>query len=471
MARQACILRTIAALNTALMLFVLCSFVQAADNRSSQDSATQPLAGNYALRVVTNAGQQFVSNSAASPAGSRLFLPPVKYPTGGYDPYSVAIADVNADGIADLLVANQEQFGTESSVGVLLGNGDGTFQKAVTYDAGGISAYTIVVVDVNADGHPDLLVADGCSSGTYCSPDGVLAVLLGNGDGTFQAAQTYDTGGSDIYHSNVAVADLNGDHKLDVAIAHGCGGTTCSTGSVSVLLGDGTGGFGPATTYASGGNGASWVAIADMNGDHKLDLVTVNWCSALCGTSTPIEGSVGVLLGKGDGTFQTAVSYPSGGNGSRSVALSDVNGDGKIDVLTASCGPDACAPGFPGGTAAVLLGNGNGTLQSAVAYTAGDSPDAILATDLNGDGKLDLVVGNWGTTNGATNQGSISVLAGTGSGTFQTSRTLLTGGNEVPSIAAADLNGDGKADVVTANVAGSFHYNTPGSVSVLLNNR
>ena len=459
MARQSSVLKTL----TVIVLFTLAPLAQAAD----RSSASEPLAGNatFVVRNAANAG-----DVATAPAGSRLFQPPVKYPTGGYDPYAVAIADVNGDGNPDLLVANQEQFGTESSVGVLLGNGDGTYQKAVTYDAGGISAYAIAVADVNADGHPDLLVADGCSSAGYCSTDGVLAVLLGNGDGTFQAAQTYDTGGSDIYHSNVAVADVNGDHKLDVAISHGCGGTTCSTGSVSVLLGDGTGGFGPATSYASGGNGASWVAIADMNGDHKPDLVTVNWCSALCGTSTPIEGSVGVLLGKGDGTFQAAVTYPSGGNGSRSVALADVNGDGKIDVLTASCGPDACAPGFPGGTAAVLLGNGNGTLQSAVAYTAGDSPDAILATDLNGDGKLDLVVGNWGTTNGANNHGSISVLAGTGSGTFQTSRTLLTGGNEVPSVAAADLNGDGKPDVVTANVAGSFQYNTPGSVSVLLNN-
>ena len=461
MIRQASLLKNL----TVFMLCSLAPFARAADRRSS---TSQSLAGNNATFVVQHAGPPTVP---VPPAGSHLFQLPVKYATGGYSPYSVAIADVNADGIPDLLVANQEQFGTESSVGVLLGNGDGTYQPAVTYDAGGISAYAIAVADVNADGHPDLLVADGCSSGTYCSPDGVLAVLLGNGDGTFQSPHSYDTGGSDIYHANVAVADLNGDNKLDVAISHGCGGTTCATGTVSVLLGDNSGAFGSATTYDTGGNGASWVAIADMNGDSKPDLVAVNWCSALCGTSTPIEGSVGVLLGNGDGTFKTAVAYPSGGNGSRSVALADLNGDGTIDVLTASCGPEACAPSFPGGTAAVLLGSGNGTLQAAVPYSAGNSPDAIQATDLNGDGKPDMVVGNWGTVDGASNKGSITVLQGTGSGSFQATRTLLAGGNEVPSVAVGDLNGDGNPDVVTADIGGTYRYNTAGSVSVFLNNR
>jgi len=432
-------------------------------------TVSQPLGGNHAVRVVTSSNGS--SNSAVPPSGAHLFQLPVKYATGGYSPFSVAIADVNGDGIPDVAVANQEQFGTESSVAVLLGIGDGTFSAAVAYDSGGVGADFITVADVNSDGHPDLLVANGCTSAGYCSPDGVLGVLLGNGDGTFQAAKTYDTGASDIYHSIVAVADLNGDGKLDVAIAHGCGGITCTEGSVSVLLGDGKGAFGTATTYDSGGSGASWVAIADMNGDSKPDLVAVNWCSALCGTSTPIEGSVAVLLGNGDGTFQTAVAYPSGDNGSRSVATADLNGDGKIDVLTASCGPEACAPGFPGGTAAVLLGNGNGTLQSALANNAGNSPDAILAADLNGDGKPDLVVGNWGTVDGGSNRGSMTVLEGSGNGSFQATRTLLVEGNEVPSVAVGDLNGDGNPDVVTADIGGTYRYNTAGSISVFINNR
>jgi hypothetical protein len=429
----------------------------------------QPLAGNQALRIVTSSSQP--ENISAPPGGAHLFQLPVKYATGGYSPYSVTIADLNEDGVPDLAVVNQEQYGTESSVGILLGNGDGTFQTATSFDSGGVSGYSVAIADVNGDGHLDLLVANGCASGTNCSAEGVLSVFFGNGNGTFQTPQTYNTGGSDVYHAIVAVADVNGDGYLDVAISHGCGGLSCTDGTVSVLLGDGKGGFGPAASFASGGAGASWVAIGDMNGDNKPDLITVNWCASVCSTSTPTEGSVGVLLGNGDGTFQSAVSYPSGGNGSRSVAVADMNGDGKLDVLTASCGPAACAPGFPGGTAAVLLGNGNGTLQAALANNAGDSPDAILATDLNGDGKLDLVVGNWGTIDGASNKGSITTLMGSGNGSFQATRTLLAGGNEVPSVAAGDLNGDGYNDVVTADIGGTYRYNTAGSVSVFLNNR
>ncbi|HKS75232.1 MAG TPA: VCBS repeat-containing protein [Terriglobales bacterium] len=448
---------------------LLCSIATA--QHSSNTPALQPRNGNFATNIVISS--PVTAQKDIAPPANQLFQHPVRYDTAGYDPFAVAVGDFNSDGNADVVVANQEMYGAESSVGILLGNGDGTFQTATSFDAAGELAYSVAVADVNGDGHLDVLVADGCASGTgtNCSPQGVLAVFLGNGDGTFQPAKTYSTGASDLYHSIIAVADLNADHKLDVVVAHGCGGLTCTNGSVSVLLGDGTGGFSTAASYGSGGNGASAVVVADMNGDHKPDLVAVNWCSALCGTSTPIEGSVGVLLGNGNGTFQPAVAYLSGGNGTRAVSVSDLNRDGKVDVLTASCGPDACAPGFPGGTAGVLLGNGDGTLQSAMADNAGNSPDAIAAVDLNGDGKKDLVVGNWGTTDGASNKGSITILLGSGDGTFHATKTLLAGGNEVPSIAIADLNGDGHPDVVTADIAGTFNYNTNGSVSVFLNNQ
>jgi len=385
-----------------VLLLTLCSTIALATNPPSAQSTTQPMSGNHALRVVTGGLQEESSQAAAS--ATHAFQLPVKYSTGGYSPDFVAIADVNEDGRPDIIATNQEMYGRESSVSILLGNGDGTFQTGTVYDSGGVSAYSLAVADINHDGHLDLLIANGCASGANCSADGVLAVLLGNGDGTFQSAKGYDTGGSDLYHAVVAVADLNGDGNLDAVIAHGCGGITCSDGTVSALLGDGTGAFGAATTYASGGAGASSVAIADINGDHKPDLLTANWCASVCGTSTPTEGSVGVLLGNGDGTFQSAVPYPSGGNGTRSIATADMNGDGKIDALAASCGPAACAPGFPGGNAAVLLGDGDGTLQAALPNNAGDSPDAIQASDLNGDRKLDLVVGNWGTVDGGFQQ-------------------------------------------------------------------
>jgi hypothetical protein len=126
-----------------------------------------------------------------------------------------------------------------------------------------------------------------------------------------------------------------------------------------------------ATSYAPGGFYTNSVAVADVNGDGKPDIIVANFCasSTLC-----TEGEVGVLLGNGDGTFQTAVAYPSGGYQAASVAVADVNGDGKPDLLVANiCDPNKNLCGSPGGTGSVgvLLGNGDGTFQAAVAYPSG----------------------------------------------------------------------------------------------------
>jgi hypothetical protein len=122
-----------------------------------------------------------------SPAAVTVnFRPAVPYKTSGYNPYSVAVADVNSDGILDLVVANEQQSKTDpqGSISVLLGKGDGTFHAAVNYSSGGQSAYSIVVADVNGDGKLDLVVANGCV-GSNCAT-GSVGVLLGKGDGTFR---------------------------------------------------------------------------------------------------------------------------------------------------------------------------------------------------------------------------------------------------------------------------------------------
>ena len=404
-------------------------------------------------------------------AGKANFRKAVPYITSGYNPYSVAVADVNGDGTLDLIIANEEQSknNPQGSISVMLGRGNGTFHKAVNYNSGGQSAFSISVADVNGDGKLDLVVANGCL-GSNCAT-GSVGVLLGKGDGTFEKVVTYSSGAASVFGSRVAVGDLNGDGKLDLAVATtgpGCG-NGCPKGLVAVLLGKGDGTFNKAKTYSTGGFDAiGWVAIADVNGDKKPDLLVANYCATEC-SFPPVEGSVGVLLGKGDGTFRAVKTYPSGGDGAVSVAVADLNKDGKPDLLVANCGPLACGPGSPGGNVAVLIGNGNGTFKPGVRYLAANSPFDVVAADVNGDGNLDIVVSNWGTSNGGTNNGSVTILLGKGNGAFRPAQVFPSGGAEAPSVAVADVNKDGRPDIVLACVADTLNQSSTGLVTVLIN--
>jgi hypothetical protein len=283
---------------------------------------------------------------------------------------------------------------THSAVGVLLGNGDGTFQPVVIYDAGGYQESGLVVADMNGDGKPDIVVASRCTVGNSndCNNrllSGTVAVLLGNGDGTFQAPMAFDTGG--VWALSVAVADVNGDGKLDVVVANCGSDENCDTeeGVVGVLLGNGDGTLQAVSTYDSGGRVGFAVRVADVNGDSKLDLMVLNLCVSANNCN---NGTVAVLLGKGDGTFQAPVTYDSGGSSPGSLAVGDVNGDGKLDVLVGrQCDGSKC----PAGTIGVLLGNGDGTFGTSIDFASGGSvPDSLAVADLNGDGKPDLLATN-----------------------------------------------------------------------------
>jgi hypothetical protein len=381
-----------------------------------------PVASN--LRAKSDAAKEQATASGTPPA---LFLQPPQYPTAG-NSQSVVVADLNGDGKPDLVVADGcVQFVvitcTAGSVSVLLGNGDGTFQAHVDY-ATGPSANAVAVGDFNGDGKLDLVVSDGCAEITFngcADTSGSVSVLLGNGDGTFQAAVNYATAPSALA---VVVGDFNGDGKPDLAVAVQCLNAVNLGGCVSVLLGHGDGTFQSHSDYRAVLAAATSIAVGDFNGDGKQDLVLTG-------------ESVAVLLGNGDGTFQTEVSYDTGGTDPRYVSALDLNADGKLDLVVVN-----------NDTASVslLLGNGDGTFKTHVDYPVANLPHSLAVGDFNGDGKADLAVGG---------SGSVSLLFGNGDGTFQ-AHVDFQGG---VSVAEGDFNGDGKADLALAG---------GGPISVLL---
>ena len=219
---------------------------------------------------------------------------------------------------------------------------------------------------MNGDGKPDVVVAN--------------QVLLGNGDGTFQLALNYNSG---VEAQSLAIADVNGDGNTELLVA-GCssvnGDGGCANGAVSAWLANGDGTFQPAVIYGSGVGSAEALAIADVNGDGRPDLLVADFCSSVDsdGNCTNNNGAVSVLLGNGDGTFQPAVSYGWGGQLATSVAVADLNGDGRPDVVVANdcpSGPseqdnDLCQFGSYT-VVGVLLGNGDGTFQPVSLYNSG----------------------------------------------------------------------------------------------------
>jgi uncharacterized protein (DUF2141 family) len=392
--------------------------------------------------------------------GNGTFQSAVNFPSGGPNAFSTALADVNGDGKMDVIVGNLSDYGYDNGmVGVLLGNGDGTLQTALLYNSGGNQLYSLLVKDVNGDGKPDILATNLCADG---SCNGSVSVLFGNGNGTFQGIVPYNPGGVDT--GSLAAVDVNGDGKLDLLVVNGCSNQmTCTSGSVGVLLGNGNGTFQNAVDYASGGADSFSLAVADVNGDGKLDLLVSNQCSSTSCTN----GSASVLLGNGDGTFQAATAYPSAGLYATAIAVADVNGDGKLDLVVANeCNNDTCTNGAVG----VLLGNGDGTFQPAVAYNPGGYRALSLAiADVNGDGKPDLLLTTL-CSNSSCTSGSVAVLLGNGDGTFQSAVNYNTGGLYSGALAVKDVNGDGKLDLVVTDECQSGSECSYGFVDILLGN-
>src|SRR5205814_3969212 len=298
------------------------------------------------------------------------------------------------------------------------------FQPAATNLAGSAIG-SVALGDFNGDGKTDLVVSSAASCGQGFTNYGVL-VLLGNGDGTFQPAYTVAQRSGFVSGGGfVAVGDFNSDGKSDLATA--LISAICDR-SIDLLLGNGDGTFQAAITTVMG-SGIQGMALGDFNGDGKPDLAAVHYGQY---DQNRMYTNIGlsVLLGNGDGTFQTASNYI--GADVFGVAVGDFNGDGKSDL----------AVGTRRSTGVVLLlGNGDGSFQTVVNTGTAAFPGSLVASDFNGDGKLDLGVA-----------GFISVNLGNGDGTFQTALNFDPGGfngtgSGAAGLAAGDFNGDGKPDL------------------------
>lgn len=229
--------------------------------------------------------------------------------------------------------------------------------------------------------------------------------------------------GAGISPGAIVAGDLNADGKEDLAVANN-GNSGYS--DVSILLGNGDGTFQPAVNYPAG-KGARSLASSDLNFDGKPDLVVANYNS----------NNISILLGNGDGTFRSA-PICTAGLGPNAVSIGDLDGDGKADLVVAN---------YSGKNISILRGNGDGTFQSAVNYNVGSYtytyPYAVAIGDLNADGKSDLAVAVYGTT-------TVALLRGNGDGTFQAA-VNVTVGNGPRDVAIGDVTGDGTPDLVAAN--------------------
>ncbi|MGA2741454.1 MAG: VCBS repeat-containing protein [Bryobacteraceae bacterium] len=369
------------------------------------------------------------------------FNAPRAYPIGSTmypgAPTSVAVADLNGDGYLDAVVAgfdgSYEGYSERGYVSVLLGKAGGGFLAQTQLDTGATGASGVVIADVNGDGKPDLVIA-----ATVALVE-VVSVMLGNGDGTFQAPVSYNAASAGSNGGTVAVGDFNGDGKPDIAL------TNSVANSASILLGNGDGTFQPAVAYAAG-TGPEYLAVGDFNLDGNLDLVV---------NSKP--GYVTILLGNGDGTFRAPVNYPAL-EYPGSVAVGDFNGDGKPDLAVSTVGVGD-GPDF----VRILLGNGDGTFQKPTPCYAGSGPVAVTVGDFNGDGKLDLAVGNqpFPAYEGAVGD-TISIMLGKGDGTFQPPVAYTAGATPV-ALALGDFNGDGALDIAVAD-----RWNPGGNLAILL---
>ncbi|MBN8233293.1 VCBS repeat-containing protein [Corallococcus macrosporus] len=335
-------------------------------------------------------------------------------------PAWTATGDFNGDGVLDLAVTSRDSAG----VAVKLGDGQGGFGVSRNLSTASIPS-AVVAVDLNQDGKLDLVTANqnGTPGPTL---NGNVTVWLGNGLGNF-ARKDFTTGRVPMA---LLAEDFTGDGRVDLVTANNADNT------VSLLAGDGFGGFAAAVTTDVATLPIA-LASADLDGDGRKDLLLVSY-----------DGTVEPERNLGGGTFARQPSV-SVGSRPRAIALAEFNGDGRVDAAVANSN---------GSSVSVLLGTTPWGLTVAQTLTTGNTPQGVAAADFDGDGKVDLAVSH---NNAASAAHYVRVFPGTGTGSFGAPVDFSTT-SSVSALTRADVNGDGREDLITAN--SGRHY-----VSVFLN--